>query len=801
MLLGQKSIAGRNARHLVTLVLGLVGYGLLVWSYWQGYQELENTTTQRALGHLHAEYDAWADWQGLLADQVYEDRLQRPEVTAIMAEATKASAPEKRARLRAQLFAALEGLYPRLQDKGVRQFHFHLPGAVSFLRFHRPERFGDSLWDVRASLRVVNEQKAPVAGFEEGRLFNGFRHVYPLFHGGKFVGSVEVSFSFRAVLIHHSELDHGLYRLLVDRDLIRKKGWERAASQNYRPSDLNPQFDVDRYADLVSLPGLTPPGYAWLLENLADFDASLRPEVTPRMADWEAFAVTLHQPRPLVVAFLPIQTIAGDWGGYIVRYEEAPAMGREWAYLWFKILFTGLLLLVAIVLVVNLDRRETRRAREREALLVSLHEREQSLKEAQRLAHVGNWECLLPSMEVRWSDEIYRIFGFEPGEVEPTYELFLDAVHPADRERIQAAVERAMREGTAYNIEHRIFRKDGKLRFIQSRGRAEPREAPERLYGTVQDVTAHRRADEERRQAAAIIESTHEGIMVTDEQGIILRVNPAFTELTGYLPDEVIGRPAVNLCVEQPGEPRCEEVWKELEREGAWEGETWQQRRDGEAVPMRLSLTSLTSEWDATRYVGVLTDISLFKEREAAMWKRAHHDALTGLSNRVLFQERMARAIKEARRHGDLLGLLYIDLDEFKPVNDTWGHDAGDHLLCEVANRMQSIMRETDTVSRLGGDEFAVLVARPTSRADIDTVVDKLRAELDRPAVWRGHELRIKPSIGVAIYPDDGEAAEVLLKAADHAMYAEKRRHKEGGESTKAEGAEEDVAGRRSSPG
>ncbi|MCL7744104.1 diguanylate cyclase [Guyparkeria hydrothermalis] len=783
--MGQKSIVRRNTRHLITLVLGVVGYGLLVWSYWQGYQELENTTTQRALGHLHAEYDAWADWQGLLADQVYEDRLQRPDVTAIMAEATKASAPERRAVLRDRLFASLEDLYPRLKDKGVRQFHFHLPGAVSFLRFHRPERFGDSLWDVRASLRFVNEQKTPIAGFEEGRLFNGFRHVYPLFHRGEFVGSVEVSFSFRAVLLHHSELDHGLYRLLVDRDLVRKKGWEGAISRNYLAANLNPKFHVDRYADLVANPGLTPPGYGWLLESLPDFDESLRTRVAAQMAEWDAFAVTLHQRRPLVVAFLPIQTIAGDWGAYIVRYEEAPAMGREWQYLWFKILFTGLLLLVAIVLVVNLDRRETRRAREREALLVSLHEREQSLSEAQRLANVGNWECLLPSMEVRWSDEIFRIFGYEPGEVEPTYKLFLDAVHPADRERIQAAVEQAMREGTAYNVEHRIYRKDGKLRFIQSRGRAEPREAPRRLYGTVQDVTARRRADEERRQAAAIIESTHEGIMVTDEDGLILRVNPAFTELMGYSPDEVIGRPAVNLCVDQPGEPRCEEAWKELEREGAWEGETWQKRRDGERIPMRLSLTSLTSEWGATRYVGMMTDITLFKEREAAMWKRAHHDALTGLSNRVLLQERMSRAIKEARRHGDLLGLLYIDLDDFKPVNDVWGHDAGDHLLCEVANRMQSIMRETDTVSRLGGDEFAVLIARPTSRSDLDAVVDKLRVELDRPVVWRGHELRIKPSIGMAIYPDDGEAAEVLLKAADRAMYEEKRRRKEANAARK----------------
>ena len=775
----QRPIAKRNVRHWITLVLGVAGYGLLVWSYWQGYQELEHTTSEKALGHLHAEYDAWADWQGLLADQVYEDRLQRPAITALMAEAAHTSDPDRRAALRDALSAALADLYPRLVEKGVRQFHFHLPGAVSFLRFHRPGRFGDSLWDVRTSLRFVNEERAPIAGFEEGRLFNGFRHVYPLFHDGEFVGSVEVSFSFRAVLIHHSQLDHGLYRLLVDRDLVRKKGWKEPVSQNYLPSVLNPQFEVDRHADLVSLPGLTPPGYAGLLEDLPTLDKLLGPRVEERMAQWEAFALTLHQPRSMVVAFLPIQTIAGEPGGYFVRYEEAPAMAREWRYLWFKILFTGLLLLVAIVLVVNLDRRETRRAREREALLASLHEREQSLQEAQRLAHVGNWDCLLPSMTVRWSDEIFRIFGYEPHEIEPSYERFLDAVHPADRDRVQAAVERAMRHGTAYNVEHRVFRKDGKMRFIQSRGRAEPSTAPERLYGTVQDVTARRRADEERRQAAAIIESTHEGIMVTDENGVILRVNPAYAELTGFAPDQVIGLPAVSLCVDQPGEPHCDDIWKELERDGAWEGETWQQRRTGEPVPMRLSLTSLTSELGGTRYVGVLTDISSFKEREAAMWRRAHHDALTGLSNRVLLQERLSRAIKEARRHGDLVGLLYIDLDEFKPVNDTWGHDAGDHLLCEVARRMQSIMRETDTVSRLGGDEFAVLIARPASRADIDTVADKLRHEFARPVDWRGHDLTIKASIGVAVYPEDGEAAEELLEVADRVMYAEKRRRKQ----------------------
>ncbi|WP_158611777.1 diguanylate cyclase domain-containing protein [Guyparkeria sp. SCN-R1] len=783
----QESIARRNARHWVTLVLGLVGYGLLVLSFWQGYRELEHTTTQKALSHLHAEYEAWADWQGLLADQIYEDRLQRDQVTDILAEAANTTDTKRHSLLRERLSHALEDLYPRLQEKGVRQFHFHLPGAVSFLRFHRPDRFGDSLWDVRPSLRLVNERKVPISGFEEGRLFNGFRHVYPLFHDGEFVGSVEVSFSFRAVLDHHSELDHGLYRLLVDRALVRKRGWQEQTSKNYLASGLNSQFEVDLYADLVSLPDLTPPEYAWLVDSLPAYDQQLASRVQARMAEWEAFALTVGQPRPLVVSFLPIQTIGGEWGAYIVRYEQAPGMGREWGYLWFKILFTGVLLLVAIVLVVNLDRRETRFAREREALLASLQEREQSLKEAQQLAHVGNWEFRLPSGQVQWSDEIYRIFGYEPGEITPSYERFLEAVHPADRERVRAAIEGALTSGIPYNVEHRIYRKNGRVRYIQSRGQAEPKTSPCRLYGTVQDLTARRKAEEERRQAAAIIESTHEGIMVTDENGLILRVNPAFTDLTGYAPDELIDRPASSLCVDQPGELRCEDIWKELERDGAWEGEIWQKRRSGEPLPMRVSLTSLSSEWGATHYVGVLTDISSFKAREAAMWRSAHHDALTGLPNRVLLRERMSRAIKEARRHGDLVGLLYIDLDEFKPVNDTWGHDAGDYLLSEVANRMQGVMRETDTVSRLGGDEFAVLIARPTTDDDVQTVVMKLRDELGRAVVWRGHDLKIKPSIGVALYPDDGETAEELLKVADRAMYEEKRRHKQAEESGASE--------------
>lgn len=766
-------------RNFAAVLLGIVVFVLLSWSHLQTFSALKNTVGDKALSHLEIEARSLTEFQGQFARQVFEDNLDQPEILALMHRAASTEDAVTRSKLRQELFERLDPLYARLKAKGVRQLHFHLPGAISFARFHRPDRFGDDLWSVRMGMRLVNITREPVTGFEEGRVFNGFRHIFPLFYQGEFIGSVEISFSFRSFLLHYAELERSLYRLLVRRDLVVEKVWDVEQEENYAPSSLNPRFVLDRHADVLQMPELAAEARSWTDGRLQKINAALAARVKSSMENWETFSTVIRHPMPIVVSFLPVEATNGQPGAYLVRYAKASEVATAWSSLWLKIFLSAVLVLLVIATVGLLNRREISRAQEREKFVRSLREREEVLEEAQRLARVGNWDLNIESGRIEWSDEVYRIFGHRPGAFEPTYERFMQAVHPADRADIEREVGRTLENNEPYDIEHRILLPDGELRYVHERGMLSGGEQgePRRLLGTVQDITERVLAAREMRQAAAILEATSEAVLIVDQYLQVLSANPAMERISRCPEADLRGRFLGDLIHCPEGGESFKSVIATLTHEGAWDGELWLHRNEEEGgiVPTRASLTSITTELDERRYVAMLSDISDSKSRERAMWHQAHHDPLTGLANRALFRERFERELSLARRHGDRVGLIYMDLDEFKPINDAHGHSVGDALLAELAARMLAVTRGTDIVARLGGDEFAVLVARPQEIADVQLVIDKLRTELSRPFEVQGLLLQPAASIGMAIFPEDGKTAEALMAAADARMYEEKR--------------------------
>lgn len=280
------------------------------------------------------------------------------------------------------------------------------------------------------------------------------------------------------------------------------------------------------------------------------------------------------------------------------------------------------------------------------------------------------------------------------------------------------------------------------------------------------------------RLASNAIESTADGVMITDSQCHIVSVNKAFSAITGYRADEVLGRTPSILQSGRHDAEFYQGMWRELARTGHWQGEIWNRRKDGAAYPEWLAISEVRDRWGKpSHYVAVFTDISLRKESEQRLDFLAHHDALTQLANRTLFHDWLQETLLRARRHDSRVGLLFIDLDHFKPINDTLGHLVGDHLLQEVAKRISACVRESDMIARLGGDEFTVLLDDLADREDAAGTARKILATLSEPFHISGHELQISASIGIACYPHDGQDAETLLRNADTAMY----RAKEGG--------------------
>lgn len=272
-----------------------------------------------------------------------------------------------------------------------------------------------------------------------------------------------------------------------------------------------------------------------------------------------------------------------------------------------------------------------------------------------------------------------------------------------------------------------------------------------------------------------VFEVANEGILVTDEEPRIVAVNPAFSEITGYRPDEVIGRRTSILSSGLHPPEFYRAMWETLKTHGRWSGEILNRRKDGVVYSEWLSIAAVDGEFQgARRYVGLISDISDRKKEEEYIRRLAHFDSLTGLPNRVLFNDRLQRALVRARRYRQSLAVLYVDLDHFKDVNDTYGHAAGDEALKVASARMLSTLRQNDTVSRRGGDEFVVIVELNEHPEGIGNVCNKLINELRQPFQLGGDQLELGASVGVAIFPVDATEPEGLLVAADSALYEAK---------------------------
>ena len=294
--------------------------------------------------------------------------------------------------------------------------------------------------------------------------------------------------------------------------------------------------------------------------------------------------------------------------------------------------------------------------------------------------------------------------------------------------------------------------------------------------GVLTDITELRAARERLQVVASVFTHASEGIMITGPTGDIIEVNDAFCQITGFEREEAMGRNASLLSSGRQGRAFYDHLWQSLGTVGHWTGEIWNRRKSGEVYAEMLTINAVRSpEGDVLRYVALFSDISLQKEHESQLERIAHYDALTGLPNRVLLADRLRQAMAQAVRRSQLLALVFLDLDGFKAVNDTHGHDAGDHLLIAVARRMKDALREGDSLARMGGDEFVAVLADLGDHTMAVSVLERLRSAAAMPVAFRGQSLQVSASLGVAFYPQtvDMDAGQ-LMRQADQAMYQAK---------------------------
>ena len=421
-----------------------------------------------------------------------------------------------------------------------------------------------------------------------------------------------------------------------------------------------------------------------------------------------------------------------------------------------------------------LEQRVAQRSLELDAANQALGKSEARLALALQASELGLWDWNLQTDEVHHT-HLKELFGLEPEGVTAMLSHLKPRLHPEDLPVLKRAlVEHLKGRSEDYQVEYRVRHGAGHWVWVEDRGRAVER-SPEgrvlRMVGTRRDISADKELEAQRNLAATVFEAASEGIVILDPDYVLIAANQAFSQVTGFQIEDMLGRNVVELACSRDARRHYSLIHQALEQHGSWQGELVETRKNGELYPQWLQLNVVRDKRGGVRHiVGFFADLSARRESEERMRYLTHYDELTGLANRSLFRERLREAHQRVRQGGRSLALLHIDLDRFKLLNDSLGHEVADQLLQKMARRLVNALPEADTIARLSGDEFSVLFDAYGSLSSLTRVATRLLSKLRLPITIEGHELVVSASMGISMLPDSAREVAALVSQANMAM-------------------------------
>ncbi|ABV88323.1 EAL domain-containing protein [Shewanella pealeana] len=394
-------------------------------------------------------------------------------------------------------------------------------------------------------------------------------------------------------------------------------------------------------------------------------------------------------------------------------------------------------------------------------------------------SELGFWDWDIRNDIIERNEHCAALLGCDIDTLNRQQKLWGDSIHPEDRVRVLRSIKAHLSgETEQHKVEYRIRTLASETLWILDSGKVMSRDesgCPLRMCGIHTDITDRKRVEESLKLAASVYNNSREAMSVQDDKGLIININAAFTDITGYTESEVKNQNIKILQCSRNNRSAYEQMHMAVEEEGRWQGEVWLRRKNGEEFVVWLTLNALfDAEAQTQRHVALFSDITEKKQAEKIIWKQANYDTLTGLPNRRMLLDYLNAEILKSDSREQHFALMFLDLDYFKEVNDTLGHDMGDMLLSEAAKRLKACIRDSDVVARLGGDEFTIVLSGVTDIKGVDKVAKHILTRIAEPYNLGEETAYISASIGITLYPDDASTIEGLLKHADQAMYAAK---------------------------
>lgn len=707
-------------------------------------------------------YKSSLDKYEILVNHYFQTEIDNEDILKIFVQGANASGEERRLA-RGQLYKALYPIYKKLKLDNFHDLHFHLNNNESYLLFSKPDTYGDDLSSLRNIVKVANKEKKMVKYFEAGRLFSGFKDIFPLYYQNLHVGSVEFSLPLKKIIETISHKDpNGEYSFLLKSSLVTPKLFEKQKSL-YTLSTINPAYVQENSPKTLS--PIAKKINKKLRENINLHKAMKRGEPY-------ASYVRLNNER-YCVSFLPMRGIEKNIEGYLISYKkESVAPYSKIFVLVVILMLSGLVIFIVMILAINKKSKDLMYQKE---WFESIND---TLGEG---LYVMDTDATIQYTNPMAS----KILGFSKEELLGANAHHLFHSHSINHNLTleQCPIRKNVLEhGEFTSKEEHFTHKNGKIIPIEIISRPIIRD-----HFIVQIVTAFRDISDRRELESQMhlltkaLEASINAMVITDKNAIIEWANPAFEKMTGFTLKEILGQNPKDLI--NSGQQSSEfyvNMWDTILNKEAWTGELINKRKDGSIYHEEIHITPvLDKEGEIEHFVAVKQNINERKEKEERIEHFAFYDVLTNLPNRRLLGEHLGKILDTFPRQNKYVAILYLDLDKFKSLNDTKGHDIGDELLKQIAYRIDKLMRKEDIIARIGGDEFVIVLddlPKDYDEAVQDTriIAEKVRKTIYTPFDLKDETYQASTSIGICLFRDNFLSMEELLKHADTALYVAK---------------------------
>ncbi|MEJ2620647.1 MAG: EAL domain-containing protein [Candidatus Thiodiazotropha sp.] len=689
-------------------------------------------------------------------DIFYQETFNQHTTASLLIKAAN-SQGEQLDELRHRLYQRFITSYEHLQQKGIHGLQFILPDGRTLLRFDNPESYGDQLLSHRPMLQGV------LSGFPQGGMLEydptnpSHRFAFPIKHQDEVVGIIDFGVSFEAIrntLAQLSSMADTHFMLVL----------KRALYESVTNPELNPRFRATKIKPGLLLEVTRQNREQFNLLNKIETQLERNKALDQALNQNRSFTseICLKAEQCYIVSLQALWDTEQVATGYILSYSSLSDL-RNIRSKHLSLFLLGMILTSLALYAFNHWLHTTKRLR-----TISDHMAEGMYVTDTKgiINYVNPKACSILKYKR------HQLLG------QNAHQLF----HCNDQGKSLADhpcfILQHNLSGDHCSSEELHFKcQDSK--HIRTSIVCSPIWSNGSLEGSVvlfRDITQEHETKRKQYRSDVALSSLAEGVMLTDAEARIEAVNKAFTEITGYQEDEVLGKRPSFLKSGQHDELFYEAMWERLIIDGYWEGEIWNRRKNGQIYPELLRITSVQGEaGNVSAYVATFSDVTEKRQHEIELHNLAYTDPLTKLHNRASFIEMFGHALAHTERRKTQCALLYLDLDRFKKINDTLGHDIGDKVLQISAERLNQAVRNNDEVARLGGDEFIVLLEDIHQDDAPARVARKIISLLSQPINLDPHTLHITTSIGIAIYPDDGRDTTTLLKNADAAMYMAKR--------------------------